>query len=90
MDANITGISLKDGGLDISMEGGACKALAELFAEQFIDLGGVNYVELVFDSDKIGPLVVTMQRIDGMTPGGKVAKIKELIRAGKLDDALKL
>jgi len=81
-------MNVVDGGLNIELEGGACRLLAESFADQFSESGAKNYLEISFYSDKTGPLVVTMQKAGAITPAGKVAKMKELIKAGDIEAAL--
>jgi len=87
-DANIKSMKANNGSLDLELEGGACRLLAEAFSEQFIDSGATNYLEVSFYSEKTGPLIVTMQRAGAITPAGKVAKIKELIKVGEIEAAL--
>ena len=64
----LTDLALRDGGLYAGIEGGAAGLLAAGFAEQFVEAGGVNYVEVSFTHPKTGPLVVTLQRTQGKTP----------------------
>jgi len=64
----LTDIALRDGGLYAGIEGGAAGLLAAGFAEQFVEAGGINYVEVSFTHPKTGPLVVTLQRTQGKTP----------------------
>ncbi|ATI15670.1 hypothetical protein [Bordetella phage vB_BbrM_PHB04] len=67
----LTGLTVHDNLVSMGLEGAACQAFAEAFAEQFRRAGSVNYLEMSFDhSDaEIGPLVVTVQRSQGKTPG---------------------
>lgn len=64
--------------LDIHAEGGSCDIevktpvvyiIAESLAHEFKQAGGVNYVEFKILTEDLGPLVLTMQRVDGKTPG---------------------
>lgn len=50
--------------------------LASCFADQFTRLGGVNYVELGMYHDSTGPLLVTLQRQEGKTPGALVEELR--------------
>ena len=81
-------LSLENGGLELQLEGGACQILAESFIDQFKDNNAKNYLEVGFYNKETGPITVTIQRVNGLTPAGKVAKIKELIRAGDIESAL--
>lgn len=87
-DTNIRSMEVKDGGLNLQLEGGACRLLAASFASQFSESGATNYLEMTFHSDETGPLVVTLQKAGAITPAGQVAKIKELIESGDLEAAL--
>lgn len=62
------------GGFGFEFSGGVCQLMAEAFAEQFKHSGAINYLELLFDHSDIGPLTITMQRVDGLTPAHKLAK----------------
>ncbi|MCP1674353.1 hypothetical protein J2T57_001455 [Natronocella acetinitrilica] len=60
-------------GINMRLEGGACRLLAEAFAQQFVDAATPNYIEmsLEFRSKSVMPgerLVVTLQRLAGKTP----------------------
>lgn len=73
----LTGISPRNGGMDIGLKGGACQLLAEAFFDQFVDAGAVNFLELRFESSSRMPgqaMTVTMQLADGATPGQKIAE----------------
>lgn len=63
-----------DGGFGFELSGGVCHLMAEGFAEQFKQSGAINYLELLFDHSDIGPLTITMQRVNGLTPAQKLAK----------------
>lgn len=63
-----------DGGFGFEFSGGACQLLAEAYAEQFRESGAINYLELLFEHSEIGPLTITMQRVEGLTPAQKLAK----------------
>ncbi len=84
----VTSINIGEGSMEIDLEGGACRLLAEAFEKQFKDSGAKNYVELSFISEDLGLITVTMQRYKKLTPAGKVSEMKKLIAAGKIDAAL--
>lgn len=78
----MTGMSVGHGGIDMGLQGGAASLLAESFAKQFKDSGGVNYVELQFTSKEEIPgerFVVTLQRVQGLTPTQKLAACQAAI-----------
>jgi hypothetical protein len=67
----LTGLVPEDGGMTVGFEGGACGMLAQVFGDQFYQNKAINYLELRFNSAKhpeLGPLVVTLQRVEGKTP----------------------
>jgi len=67
----IKSLNLNGSGLSMQLEGGAAQVMAEAFAEQFIESGAENYLEVSFGHTKLMPgenLVVTIQRVDGKTP----------------------
>ncbi|HHL1954504.1 TPA: hypothetical protein ACQ2HS_001998 [Klebsiella pneumoniae] len=63
-----------DGGFGFTFSGLAVQLMAESFADQLKQSGAVNYLELLFEHAEIGPLTVTMQRVEGLTPAQKLAK----------------
>ncbi len=69
-EPRLAGISIHENLLSIGMQGGACQLMASAFAEQFRQQGGVNYLEMSFESKDpaIGPLLLTLQRREGKTP----------------------
>lgn len=81
-------LNVENGRLDLELEGGACQVLAETFIDQFKDNNATNYLEVGFYNEETGPITVTIQRVNGLTPGGKIAKMKEFIRAGDIESAL--
>jgi hypothetical protein len=84
----INKLNIENGSMDIQLKGGACQILADSFAEQFKDNNATNYLEVGLYSPETGPMTVTIQRVHGLTPCGKIQKIKELINAGDIDAAL--
>jgi hypothetical protein len=49
-------------GLRATLDGGACKAIAESFAEQFNSSGAVNYLDVAFTTADGTCFVVTVQK----------------------------
>lgn len=64
----LTGLTTGQGNATLGLEGGACRILAAAFAEQFVTSGALNYLEVSFDHEATGPLLVTLQRVQGKTP----------------------
>ena len=64
-------LSLGNGSINASFEGGAVHLFVDAFAtqllEQFLESGATNYLEMSFHSNVTGPLVVTLQRVNGKT-----------------------
>ena len=67
----MTGMNIQNGSFDIGLEGGACRLFVESFAEYFKNSEATNFLEMRFASTDpdIGELVLTLQRIQGKTPG---------------------
>lgn len=86
----LTGINFNSGSMDIGMQGGAARLLAESFFDQFIESGAVNYLEVRFDSQEKMPgksMVVTLQLVDGLTPAQKLAELKAALAAAEARNA---
>lgn len=66
-----------DGSFGFTFSGFAVQIMAEAFADQFKSSGAVNYLELLFEHKEIGPLTVTMQRVEGLTPSQKLAAAEQ-------------
>lgn len=64
----LTEMSLNKGGLTLQLEGGMCQLMANTFAQQFREQGGVNYLEMGFTANDGLRLIVTMQKVNGKTP----------------------
>lgn len=93
----ITDLNVKNG-LNMSLEGGVARLLAEAFCEQFIDSGAENYLEMSFGSTKRPDmnLVVTLQRVEGKTPHqfrveaeARAKELEELARQFTTEYAMK-
>jgi hypothetical protein len=72
----LTNVDIGEGSLNLELQGGACKVFAESFAHQ-LKGGHGNYVEMSLHHPDIGNMTVTLQKVDGITPAGKVAAIAE-------------
>ena len=65
----LTELSIKNGGLELQLEGGMCQLFAHSFADQFRKSGAENYLEMSFRTEDGMDLQVTLQRVRGKTPG---------------------
>lgn len=74
-----------DGSFGFTFSGFAIQLMAESFADQFRESGAINYLELLFEHKDIGPLTVTMQRTQGLTPAQKLTKAEAERDALKAD-----
>ena len=64
-------IGVNGSSLNLQFAGGAAQILAESFAEQLVESGADNYLEISFCSKLFMPgeqIVVTLQRVMGKTP----------------------
>ena len=90
-DIMIRDLAVRNGGLDLAVEGGAAGLLAEMLAKQQVDSGGVNYVELSFISKVCAPgemFLVTVQRCAGKTPHQLRAEAEKALAETRLALAL--
>ncbi|HDL6714465.1 TPA: hypothetical protein PXJ64_000493 [Yersinia enterocolitica] len=72
-----------DGSFGFTFSGLAIQIMAESFADQFKSSGAVNYLELLFDHSEVGPLTVTMQRVERLTPAQKLAAVEAQLEAAQ-------
>ena len=61
-------LSVGNGSIHASFEGGAVHLLVDALSGQFSESGAENYLEMHFHSPATGPLVTTVQRVNGKTP----------------------
>ena len=61
-------LSVGNGSINASFEGGAVHLFVDSLANQFVESGAVNYLEMRFHSEATGPLLLTLQRADSKTP----------------------
>ena len=61
-------LSVGNGSINASFEGGAVHLLVDSLANQFVESGTANYLEMQFHSEATGPLLLTLQRVNGKTP----------------------
>ena len=60
-------LNVGNGSINASFEGGAIRLFVDAFANQFVESGAANYLEMQFHSEATGPLVATLQRVNGKT-----------------------
>lgn len=75
----LTDISMKDGGLDVTIEGGMCGVVADAFANQFKDNGGVNFITMGFHNEELGNFTVTVQKDSGEPIADKMHAMQKRI-----------
>ncbi len=61
-------LSVGNGSINATFEGGAIQLMVDALATQFVESGASNYIEMQFHSEATGPLVATLQRVNGKTP----------------------
>ena len=61
-------LSVGNGSINAAFEGGAVHLLVDSLATQFVESGAHNYIEMQFHSEATGPLLLTLQRVNGKTP----------------------
>ena len=69
-DTVVHGLHIDSDGLYMGVSGEAPRAMAEMLADQFKRGGGINYIEMRFESKEVCPgewFVVTVQKVGGQT-----------------------
>ena len=61
-------LSVGNGSINASFEGGAVHLFVDSLANQFVESGAANYIEMQFHSEATGQLLLTLQRVNGKTP----------------------
>lgn len=77
-------LSVGNGSINASFEGGAVHLFVDSLANQFVESGAVNYLEMRFHSEATGPLLLTLQRVNGKTPHQlrtEAEKERDILRA---------
>lgn len=67
----LTGMNIRNGGMEIGLQGGAASLFAEMLAKEYQESGATNYMEVSFTSRECVPgekFIVTAQRVAGQTP----------------------
>jgi len=71
VETKVHGIHVGSDGLYMGLSGGAAMVMAEMLAEQYKQGGGINYIEMRFESKESMPgqrFLVTVNRADAKTP----------------------
>ena len=67
-EATLRDLNFGNGFINATFEGGAIHLMVDALATQFAESGAANYIEMQFHSEATGPLLFTLQRVDGKTP----------------------
>ena len=67
-ETTLRDLSVGNGSINATFEGGAVQLMVDALADQFVESGAPNYIEMQFHSKATGPLLFTLQRVDGKTP----------------------
>ena len=54
----------------------ASAMFAMMFAGEFVRSGATNYLELLYDVPEFGEMTVTLQKVEGKTPGQRIAELE--------------
>lgn len=73
------------GGFMIRIQAGIVPLIAEMLSAHMDDAGAENYLGLQFDHPKKGSLMVTIQRVDGLTPEQVCAAVRTERDAARRD-----
>ena len=49
---------------------------AMMFAGEFVRSGATNYLELLYDVPEFGEMTITLQKVEGKTPGQRIAELE--------------
>lgn len=68
-------------GLKMLQEGPMSGVAALMFAAEFTAAGAKNYYEMTYETADLGNVVVTIQRVQGLTPAAKLEKATDQVTA---------
>ena len=66
----------------------ASAMFATMFAGEFVRSGATNYLELPYEIPEFGKMTVTLQKVEGKTPGQRIAELES--RTVKLPEPFKM
>lgn len=76
-EAYITGMEPVEGaGMELGLRGTALQMFASSFAGQFKANDAINFLEVRMSHPETGPLLVTMQRLEGETPAQQKNRVQ--------------
>lgn len=64
----------------------ASAMFAMMFAGEFVRSGATNYLELLYDVPEFGEMTVTLQKVEGKTPGQRIDELES--RTVKLPESI--
>lgn len=70
-------------GLKMLQEGPMSGVAALMFAAEFTAAGAKNYYEMTYETADLGNVVVTIQRVEGLTPAAKLEAAEATLSAAK-------
>ena len=69
----------RERGIEMRLKHPLFAKLAEDMCGFFHEYGGRNYVELVCATAESGPMILTVRRMDGETPGARAARLEKRV-----------
>ena len=73
----LTGIHVGEGKIDIGLQGAGAQLIAGMFVGMLNDDRAMNFVEVTFDSQEHGPIIVTAQKGRGKSPATLLRECEE-------------
>ena len=67
-ETTLRDLRVVNGSINATFEGGAVQLMVDALADRFVESGAPNYIEMQFHGKATGPLLFTLQRVDGKTP----------------------
>lgn len=67
-ETTLRDLNVGNGFINATFEGGAVQPMLDALADQFVESGASNYIEMQFHSKAALSLLFTLQRVDGKTP----------------------
>ena len=67
-EATLRGLNVGSGFINATFEEGAVQPMLDALADQFVESGSSNYIEMQLHSKTAISLLFTLQRVDGKTP----------------------
>ena len=67
-EATLRDLNVGNGFINATFEEGAVQPMLDALADQFVKSGASNYIEMQFHGAATGPLLLTLQQVNGKTP----------------------